>query len=421
MVIQQLSHRDKASSHNSSADIMHKDDAIMVKTANFCMEQGKGDTRALAGHLDFTITLLNKKPEFASQLDSRNRSPLHLASAEGHEQVVRALLAANPDACLVFDDEGNIPLHLAIMRGHMGVIQELIRMKPDSIKELVNGDQTIFHLAVRYNKLKALQELGKWVTEDDKLFLLPDHQGNTILHVASMLKHLQIMKHLLSVSSIKASINGLNSKGFTALDLVEQCPRDLRSFQVRDILGTLMLVAAVTATISYQSVMNPPGGVWQQDTATDQFCNRTDLGTKTCVAGTALLAYGYADQYLFFIGCSTFSFVSSLTVILLIISGAPLHNKFCTWILIIAMFIAMVFMSLAFLESLLLLVTPGHIFTTIGEVYKMFFYIWIGLFGFVGLVATIRLLRWLFIHLIKLKRRRLTKQTNGNVVCPMSA
>ncbi|OMP05999.1 hypothetical protein CCACVL1_01762, partial [Corchorus capsularis] len=85
-------------------------------------------------------------------LDSLNRSPLYLASAEGHEQVVQALLAANPDACLVFDDEGKIPLHLAIMRGHVGIIQELIRMKPDSIKELVNGDQTVFHLAVRSSR-----------------------------------------------------------------------------------------------------------------------------------------------------------------------------------------------------------------------------------------------------------------------------
>ncbi|OMO66033.1 hypothetical protein COLO4_30806 [Corchorus olitorius] len=326
--------------------LLQNDSLILNKVSLTSFTKTPLHLSALSGHLDFTKILLNKKPEFASQLDSLNRSPLHLASAEGQEQVVQALLAANPDACLVFDDEGKIPLHLAVMRGHVGVIHELISMKPDSIKELVNGDQTVLHLAVRRNKLKALQELQKWVKEDHELFFLPDHEGNTILHVASMLKHLQIMKHLLSVSSIKASINELNSKGFTALDLVEQCSRDLRSFQVRDILvragckrstheptnintvdsnpelvpineaegklpptllkswkekfvsvfkkcnrcfkhrqnwiqemqGTLMLVATVTATISYQSAMNPPGGVWEQDTTAGQFCNRTDLG-----------------------------------------------------------------------------------------------------------------------------------------------
>ncbi|OMP14180.1 hypothetical protein COLO4_00210 [Corchorus olitorius] len=441
--------------------LLQNDSLILHKVSLTSFTETPLHLSALAGHLDFTITLLNEKPEFASQLDSLNRSPLHLASAEGHEKVVQALLAANPDACLVFDEEGKIPLHLAVMRGHVGVIQELIRVEHDSIKELSNGSETVLHLAVRFNKLKALQELMKWV-KDDKLLVSPDLEGNTILHVASMLKHLQIIKFLLSVSRIKALINALNFKGFTALDLVEHCPQDFRSLQVRDILikagckrstdqtmedpptpwkgkfmsvlrkcdkylmknrqdwiekmqGTLMLVATVTATVSYQSATNPPGGVLQQDTMTNisgVSCNDPVKGIKSCDAGTAVLAYEWAEVYLFFVGCNTACFVASVSVVLLIVGGAPLQNKFCTWLLTIAMVVAIMFMSLAFLQSLLL-VTPGHIFQDVRKMYHISIKIWIGLFGFVGLVATIRLLRWILIHLIKFKRR-LTKQTKAN-------
>ncbi|OMO66029.1 hypothetical protein COLO4_30802 [Corchorus olitorius] len=459
--------------------LLQNDSLILNKVSLTSFTETPLHLSALAGHLDFTITLLNEKPEFASQLDSLNRSPLHLASAEGHEQVVQALLDANPDACLVFDDEGNIPLHLAIIRGHVGVIQKLIRMKPDSIKELVNGDQTVFHLAVRRNQLKALQELRKW---DDELFVSPDHQGNTILHVASMLKHVQIIKYLISISSIKASINSLNAEGFTALDLVKQCPvQDFRSRQVKDILikaetepvaeqdlvvsntaelegtrpspqlslilnywkqkiifvlrkcdkylkhrqnwiqemqGTLMLVATVTATISYQSATTPPGGVWGQDVMSDisnSRCNDTTRGIDKCEAGYAVLAYEWAYDYLFFISCITVTFVASLSVILLIVSGAPLHNKFCTWLLTVAMVVAVMFLSLAFLRSLIL-VTPWHIFGNVMQMYNDSINIWVGLFGFVGLVATIRLLRWLVLYRAQKLRSRQT-----NAVGPMTA
>ncbi|OMP05997.1 hypothetical protein CCACVL1_01760 [Corchorus capsularis] len=441
--------------------LLQNDSLILHKVSLTSFTETPLHLSALAGHLDFTITLLNEKPEFASQLDSLNRSPLHLASAEGHDKVVQALLATNPDACLVFDEEGKIPLHLAVMRGHVGIIKELIRVQPDSIKELTNGE-TVLHLAVRFNKLKALQELVKWV-KDDRLLVSPDHEGNTTLHVASMLKHLQIIKFLLSISRIKASINALNCKGFTTLDLVEHCPQDFRSLQVRDTLikagckrstdqtmedpptppwkgksmsvlrkcdkylmksrqdwiekmqGTLMLVATVTATVSYQSAMNPPGGVWQQDTTSSisgVTCNDPAKGVKFCEAGTAVSAYEWAEVYLFFVGCNTACFVASISVVLLIISGAPLRNKFCTWLLTIAMVVAIMFMSLAFLQSLLL-VTPGHIFQDVRKMYHISIKIWIGLFGFVGLVATIRLLRWILIHVIKFKRR-LTKQTKAN-------
>lgn len=39
---------------------------------------------ALLGHLDFTKSLLRHKPQLALELDHSKRTPLHLASAQGH-------------------------------------------------------------------------------------------------------------------------------------------------------------------------------------------------------------------------------------------------------------------------------------------------------------------------------------------------
>ncbi len=60
----------------------------------------------------------------AMELDVLNRSPLHLASAEGHIDIVRALLGANNDVCLIHDQDAGVPLHLAAMRGRVEIIKQ---------------------------------------------------------------------------------------------------------------------------------------------------------------------------------------------------------------------------------------------------------------------------------------------------------
>ena len=145
---------------------------------------------ALAGHFEFTEALLNEKFELASRLDSLNRSPLHLASAEGHTEIAKALLRANLDVCMVPDEEGRIPLHLAVIRGQVEVIRELINAQPNSVLEKLNG-YTVLHIAVKYNQLKALKQLVTQLNEDEILDFT-DHLGNTILHLAVMLKQSEV-------------------------------------------------------------------------------------------------------------------------------------------------------------------------------------------------------------------------------------
>ncbi|PNY02077.1 ankyrin repeat-containing protein [Trifolium pratense] len=86
----------------------------------------------------------------------------------------------------------------------------------------------------------------------------------------------------------------------------------------------LMVAATVIATMTFQSVISPPGSVWQEDTTTgDVSCPRYGF----CEAGTAVVSYVWSPDYLKFIYMNSVSFFASLCVLLVLISGLPLHNQ----------------------------------------------------------------------------------------------
>jgi len=105
--------------------------------------------------------------------------------------------------------------------------------------------------------------------------------------------------------------------------------------------GSLMVVATVIATMTFQIAINPPGGVWQSNSDASQGC----APGKICQAGTSVLAFGSNNQrvkYEIFILLCTLSFSASLTTIILLICGISLRNKLVMWFLTTLMFISVV-------------------------------------------------------------------------------
>ena len=97
---------------------------------------------------------------------------------------------------------------------------------------------------------------------------------------------------------------------------------------IEETRGALMVVATVITTITFQPAISPPGGVWERNV------NNSTLGSQcgsgnTCVAGTSVAGSNHISSYQFFMLCNTSSFIASLCVVVLLISGFPLRNKIC--------------------------------------------------------------------------------------------
>ncbi|CAJ1950857.1 unnamed protein product [Sphenostylis stenocarpa] len=116
---------------------------------------------------------------------------------------------------------------------------------------------------------------------------------------------------------------------------------------MEDKRGSLMVVATVIATMTFQIAINPPGGVWQAKTDDQQGCE----AGKICQAGTSVLVFGSSNQWLkyeIFILLCTVSFSASLTTIILLLCGVSLHNKFIMWFFTIVLSISVICTAGAF-------------------------------------------------------------------------
>ena len=252
--------------------------------------------------------------------------------------------------------------------------------------------------------------------------------------------------------------------GFTALEVLDHCPEDLKNVTIRKILldagierarnqtnlqpplavvighhepakpvqpsknwwlkwieylsyqgdwlgemrGALMVVATVITTITFQPILNPPGGVSQTNETLSIESNGNGYNI-TCPAGTSVLACN-ADQYFaysIFLICNTISFTASLCVTFLLISGFPLRNKLCMGILTFSMCITLTFLAFAYIYAFILLLPDQPYFYDNYRTEPMFILIMcvllslMAVVGIVLLIHTIRFLTWMVVKIRK--------------------
>jgi ankyrin repeat protein len=181
--------------------LIQRDPHILYRVSLTSFSETPLHITALLSHLEFSEVLISKKPTLTKEVDSLGRTPLHLASAEGNTEIVKALLQANTDVCLARDQDERIPLHLASKRGRTEIIEELINARRESILMNLNGD-SVLHLCLQYNQFDALKLLVESANGDELFLNSKNRDGNSVLHLAVMLKQVKVRQQLLWLSTL---------------------------------------------------------------------------------------------------------------------------------------------------------------------------------------------------------------------------
>jgi hypothetical protein len=172
--------------------------------------------------------------------------------------------------------------------------------------------------------------------------------------------------------------------------------------------GYLGLMATVIATMTFQTALNPPGGIRsvrddKQPTKTNDannayatgiYCGKFGKGTYWDLCpGEAVIGATSPDGYSHFLLSNTICFVASLSVCLLFVSGIPLNHRFPIWILSIGMCITLTSLAVSYMIALGLTAPSDFIEKEI-KLLLNFILAWIILLAIIGLWHILRLVFW---------------------------
>ncbi|KAJ0089691.1 hypothetical protein Patl1_14549 [Pistacia atlantica] len=287
--------------------------------------------------------------------------------------------------CLARGRDGKNPVHIAVIKGCVSVLKELVKLRPNAARTLMERGETILHACVRFDLLEAMKFLMEQMS-DHEFVNSKDDDGNTILYLAVADKQAEVCNR------IEKSV-------------------EKKDDWLKEMNNALMVVASLIATVTFQAVLNPLGGVWQD---TKQVQDGTPTSEPDHIAGVSIMAYialFYSSKWFnLFFTFNTMGFVASLCIILLLMSGLPFCEcRLFTWILMVILWVAISALTLAYLFSLCSIVGPKQLL--IGKIYaiEMVLFVWMGVMGILLLSHTIH-----FIKKIITKARRDTNGSNGD-------
>ncbi|EYU38487.1 hypothetical protein ABFS82_12G136100 [Erythranthe guttata] len=172
---------------------------------------------AKLGELDVLKVLMEAIPQLLATVDQSNTTALHTAAAQGHIEVVGFLLEKNSSLATIARNNGKTALHSSARNGHFEVVKSLLSKEPGIAVWSDKKGQTALHMAVKGNNTQVIDEL---ISSDASLLTISDGKGNTALHIATRKGRPQIVQTLLKHKGLNKE--AINKSGETALDTAEK-------------------------------------------------------------------------------------------------------------------------------------------------------------------------------------------------------
>ncbi|XP_067648871.1 ankyrin repeat domain-containing protein 50-like [Haliotis asinina] len=162
------------------------------------------------GHLDVVKYLLSHTSVDINRNGNMGRTPLMVAVIYGYRDVCELLMQNGADVSHV-DDNGDNVLHLACKGGQMDVVKYLLSQASVDINTRGKGALTPLMVAVTYGH----NDVFKFLMRNGANASQVDDYGNNVLHLACRSREMDVVKYLLSQTSV--DINRKGDKGRTPL------------------------------------------------------------------------------------------------------------------------------------------------------------------------------------------------------------
>lgn len=414
--------------------LIQQDPLILDRvTPTYFLQDTPLHTSILQNHLDFALALLSHNPQLATEANSLGHLPLHVASAHGHEEIVRELLRVDPTSCMArTKDKGMVPLHLAIMnKVRAEIVIELVRASLESIRVRDDKGDSVYHLCAKYDNLDALQvlvEMLKGENDGSNLLNVKNHDGNTAFHLAVLHKNLEITKFMLATPGVE--VNAVNNNGLTALDLVDNSPKDFKGLELLNLL-LQSKVQKSTNKDHHSSLSQTKSSQPSKNKAWKTFFTFNDnnikhlqdmkgellvtaaIITAVTTLPTIYLRINQPDLLVDVYPINYVSFMPSVALIVLLLGGFPLSNKLCAWLVIQLMYSTIGFFGSGYIGAM---ISFESRYSKMG-VALILMSIWFGLLMILSAINITRLIVLIVKSIIdRVKQRNLQSEHTQNVV-----
>ncbi|KAL1532735.1 ankyrin repeat-containing protein BDA1-like [Salvia divinorum] len=327
---------------------------------------------AAAGRTTLVVEIMNLMPALGKKLNTEGLSPLHMAVSKGRVDTALALAALDKQLVCVKGKGGLTPLHYAAAARPsddkaLELLAGLLAECPDAICVLNNRKQSALHVALENQNDDAALLLVNWlvIVAKESLLSTGDVHGNTSLHVAAhYCGQKDVLKSLTKLVIVKKennygetpmdvaihhenhdAVSMLTKAGAPATTAKPHIPRSSKpSLMVRylrkpyadkwpemltrayyfitkeltmDMRNTILVVAVLIATATYQGVLQPPGGVYSAEGAPDRLVRaRRVLGDAKHPPGRMVMG---TIKYSYFMPTNTLAFISSTLIIIFVL------------------------------------------------------------------------------------------------------